>query len=59
MVDDDLLLLNVYEAVLPCWVSVQAVLDHGDLSGRHELGHDLAEKDLGIGVLVDLKPVRD
>ena len=59
MVDDDMLPLDVDKAVLPRCVSLQAVLDHGDLERGHELRHDLAEEDLGVGVLVDLIPLGD
>ena len=54
MVDDDVLPLDIDEAVLPRCVPLQAFLDHGDLEGGHKLRHDLAEEDLGVGVLVDL-----
>src|SRR5208337_51447 len=57
MVDDDLLPLNINEAVLTRCVPLQALLDHGDLSGGHKLGHSFAEKDLGVGVFVDFVPL--
>jgi len=53
MVDDDLIPPNINKAVLPWGEVFQAFLHHGDLIGRHELGHDLTEEDLGVGVLVD------
>src|SRR5271165_4650365 len=59
MVNDDVILLDIDDAVLTWCVSPQAVLDHCDLGGGHKLRHDLAEEDLGVGVLVDLVPLGD
>src|SRR5271165_2671717 len=57
MVNDDVILLDFDDAVLTWCVSPQALLDHGDLGGGHKLRHDLAEEDLGVGVLVDFVPL--
>src|SRR5271157_383006 len=54
MVDDDVRLADIDDAFLPRCVPLQAVLDHGDLSGGHKLRHDLAEVDPCVGVLADL-----
>src|SRR5271166_4726120 len=59
MVDDDVLLLDIDEAVLSRCVPLQAVLDHGDLSQDHKLRHDLAEEDSCVRVLIDLVPFGD
>ena len=59
MVDDDVHLPDIDDAFLPRCVPLQAVLDHCDLGGGHKLRHDLAEVDLGVGVLVDLVPLGD
>jgi len=53
MMDDDLISLNIDETVLSGCEAFQASLDHGDLSRGHELWHNLAEENLGVGVLVD------
>ena len=57
MVDDDVLPLNINKAVLTRCVPLQALHGHGDLCRGHELGHDLAEEDLGVGILVDFVPL--
>src|SRR5271157_5768841 len=59
MVDDDVRLADINKAVLIRCIPLQAVLDHCDLGGGHKLRHDLAEVDLGVGVLVDLVPLGD
>src|SRR5271165_793782 len=59
MVDDDVRLADINKAVLIRCIPLQAVLDHCDLGGGHKLRHDLAEVNLGVGVLVDLVPLGD
>src|SRR5271165_3965714 len=59
MVDDDVRLADINKAVLIRCIPLQAVLDHCDLGGGHKLRHDLAEVDLGVGVLIDLVPLGD
>src|SRR5262249_47686058 len=51
--------VDINQAVLTGCEAPQALLNHGDLRRGHELSHDLAEEDLGVGVLVDLVPLGD
>src|SRR5208337_4429462 len=54
MVDDDVFLADIDDAVLIRCIPLQTLLHYGDLSGGHKLRHDLAEVDPCVGVLVDL-----
>jgi hypothetical protein len=59
VVDDDVLPVDIDQAVLTGCVPPQALLHHGDLRRGDELRHDLAEEDLGVGIFVDLVPLGD
>src|SRR5208337_351057 len=54
MVDVDVRLADIDEAVLSRCIALHTLLHHGDLSGGHKLRHDLAEVDPSVRVLIDL-----
>src|SRR5271157_1167768 len=54
MVDDDVRLADIDEAVLVWCESLHALLDHGDFFRGHDLRRLLAEVDPSVRVLIDL-----
>src|SRR6476646_2177426 len=59
MVDDDVFLADIDEAVLIRCESLHALLDHGDLFRGHDLRRLLSEIDPCVRVLVDFVPPWD